>query len=188
MDVCNEPFIDFSPEVNNAIARATPQLQHIAVSIEDLELGEQIGVGSSSQVFKARYQDMNVAVKRCLIIDLLDDPLRDFLKETSLMSKLRHRNVVQFIGAAIKSPHFYIIGELCDHGSVDKMISVNSTLGVGTFNKRSMVRLDLYAKVRIMLDTALGMLFLSTRDPPVLHRDLKLANLLVDVNWVTKIG
>jgi serine/threonine protein kinase len=57
-------------------------------------LEEQIGEGSNSVVFKAAYMGVTVAVKRCVIIDLLDDPLQDFIKETTIMSKLRHPNVV----------------------------------------------------------------------------------------------
>ena len=36
-------------------------------------------------------------------------------------------------------------------------------------------------------DAAKGMLYLHSRSPPVFHRDLKSANLLVDVNWHVKV-
>ena len=37
------------------------------------------------------------------------------------------------------------------------------------------------------LDAAKGTLYLHTRSPPIAHRDLKSANLLVDVNWHVKV-
>ena len=37
-------------------------------------------------------------------------------------------------------------------------------------------------------DAAKGMLYLHTRQPPVAHRDLKSANLLVDSHWHVKVG
>lgn len=40
----------------------------------------------------------------------------------------------------------------------------------------------------MMLDCALGMLYLSKQKPPVVHRDLKLANLLVDKHWTVKVA
>lgn len=38
------------------------------------------------------------------------------------------------------------------------------------------------------LDAATGMLYLHTRNPPLAHRDLKSANLLVDSHWRAKVG
>jgi hypothetical protein len=38
------------------------------------------------------------------------------------------------------------------------------------------------------MDTALGMWYLHSRQPPVLHRDLKTPNLLIMHNWVVKVS
>lgn len=38
------------------------------------------------------------------------------------------------------------------------------------------------------LGAAKGMLYLHTRQPPILHRDLKSANLLVDKHWRVKVA
>ncbi|KAJ6388711.1 hypothetical protein OIU77_027133 [Salix suchowensis] len=38
------------------------------------------------------------------------------------------------------------------------------------------------------LDVARGMNYLHHRNPPILHRDLKSSNLLVDKNWTVKVG
>lgn len=38
------------------------------------------------------------------------------------------------------------------------------------------------------LDAAKGMNYLHTSDPPVIHRDLKSPNLLVDKHWRVKVG
>jgi serine/threonine protein kinase len=55
--------------------------------------------GSYSTVFKGVWMNTEVAIKRCLIVDLLDDPLKDFLKESEILSNLRHQNIVRFLGA-----------------------------------------------------------------------------------------
>jgi serine/threonine protein kinase len=85
---------------------------------------------------------------------------------------LRHPNVVQFLGAAIKPPYFYIISEFCPKGSLDSLLKKE--------------KLTFEIKLRMMLDTALGLLYLSRNN--ILHRDLKLGNLLVDANYSIKVG
>ena len=118
----NLKYNDMSKELNDAIVKVTPQLQPLSVMSDDLELLEQIGVGSSGCVFRAKFMGVTVAVKQCLICDLLEDPLKEYMKETQIMSSIRHPNVVQFIGATIKPPFFYIVVEYCPRGSVDKII------------------------------------------------------------------
>ena len=50
------------------------------------------------------------------------------------------------------------------------------------------LELDWRRRLRLALDAAKGMHYLHTRQPPVLHRDLKSANLLVDKYWQAKIA
>ena len=42
--------------------------------------------------------------------------------------------------------------------------------------------------LNMALDAAKGMLYLHTRTPPIAHRDLKSANLLVDSQWHVKVA
>ena len=50
------------------------------------------------------------------------------------------------------------------------------------------VELDWRRRLRLALDAAKGMHYLHTRQPPVIHRDLKSANLLVDKHWQAKVA
>ena len=42
-------------------------------------------------------------------------------------------------------------------------------------------------RLALALEAAKGMLYLHSRSPPVLHRDLKSANLLVDKDWHARL-
>ncbi|KAG2374234.1 hypothetical protein C9374_011071 [Naegleria lovaniensis] len=118
-------YNDLSKELNDAIVKVSPQLRNMSIMSEELELIDQIGVGSSGIVYKAKYMGVLVAVKQCLICDLLEDPLKEYMKETQILSSIRHPNIVQFIGATIKPPFFYIVTEYCSRGSVDKIIKTS---------------------------------------------------------------
>ncbi|KAL0483165.1 serine/threonine-protein kinase/receptor [Acrasis kona] len=174
---------NLSPELNRAIINMSPTLKSVEIIAEELTLEEQIGAGSSSVVFKATYMGVPVAVKRCLICDLLEDPLQDFLKETNIMSKLRHQNVVSFLGASIKESHFYIISEYCDNGSLEKFVKPNNNF---LDPHKNYVQLTTPTKYKMLLDIALGLLYLEKQN--ILHRDIKLANLLVDRHYTVKLA
>ena len=48
------------------------------------------------------------------------DMCNDFIEEVSMMEKLRHDNIVEFIGAVRFPGNFAIVTEFCPYGSLDK--------------------------------------------------------------------
>ncbi|EFC45255.1 predicted protein [Naegleria gruberi] len=156
----------------------------MSISSDDLELMEQIGVGSSGVVYKARYLNVLVAVKQCLICDLLEDPLKEYMKETQIMSTIRHPNIVQFIAASIKPPFFYIVTEYCSRGSLDKLLKTSYS---GRLQKSSFKSgLTLKKKCKLLLDAANGLNYLKSKN--IIHSDVKVSNCLVTNDWTLKIS
>ncbi|KAI3807595.1 hypothetical protein L1987_23525 [Smallanthus sonchifolius] len=51
----------------------------------------------------------NQAFKVLTVQDFADDQLKEFLKEVSIMKRVRHPNVVLFMGAVTVCPHFSIV-------------------------------------------------------------------------------
>ncbi|KAH9298620.1 hypothetical protein KI387_030302, partial [Taxus chinensis] len=143
---------------------------------EDLVLGEPIGKGCFGVVFHALWYGSDVAVKCFSGHDYSNEILHDFKKEVSIMKRLRHPNVVLFMGAVYAPEHLAIVVELLPRGSLFKILHMNAQ------------RLDLRRRLRMALDVARGMNYLHRRKPPIIHRDLKSSNLLVDKNWTVKVG
>ncbi|EOY29897.1 Map3k delta-1 protein kinase isoform 4 [Theobroma cacao] len=142
---------------------------------EDLQIGERIGIGSYGEVYRADWNGTEVAVKKFLDQDFSGDALIQFKCEVEIMLRLRHPNVVLFMGAVTRSPHFSILTEFLPRGSLYKLLH------------RPNPQLDEKRRMRMALDVAKGMNYLHTSHPTIVHRDLKSPNLLVDKNWVVKV-
>jgi hypothetical protein len=68
--------LDFSPGFDKAVFKVSKELSGFSIRDDDIELIEQIGTGSSGSVYRSKYMGSTAAVKRCLIVDLLEDPLK----------------------------------------------------------------------------------------------------------------
>ena len=102
--------------------------------------------------------------------------MRDFKHEARLLCKLRHTNIIEFIGACATSSEFLIVMEICRNGSLRQVLRDES---------RSLSGKQV---VRWSIEAARGMLYLHSRSPPVVHRDLKSVNLLIDSDNVLKVS
>ncbi|XP_076941828.1 serine/threonine-protein kinase 52-like [Bidens hawaiensis] len=99
-----------------------------------------------------------------------------FKQEVSLMKRLRHPNILLFMGAVTSTQHLCIVTEFLTRGSLFQILQQKST------------RLDWRRRVQMAIDIARGMNYLHQYNPPIVHRDLKSSNLLVDKNWTVKVG
>ncbi|KAJ7958349.1 Mitogen-activated protein kinase kinase kinase [Quillaja saponaria] len=142
---------------------------------EDLHIGDRIGIGSYGEVYHADWNGTEVAVKKFLDQDFSGDALVQFKMEVEIMLRLRHPNVVLFMGAITRPPHFSILTEFLPRGSLYRLLH------------RPNFHLDEKRRMRMALDVAKGMNYLHTSHPIIVHRDLKSPNLLVDKNWVVKV-
>ncbi|KAJ6326807.1 hypothetical protein OIU78_013818 [Salix suchowensis] len=143
---------------------------------EDLQLGEEIGRGSYAAVFRGIWNGSDVAVKIYLGNQYKEETLLDYQKEIDIMKSLRHPNVLLFMGAVYSPERLAIVTEFLPRGSLFKTLHKNSPA------------VDIRRRLKMALDVARGMNYLHHRNPPILHRDLKSSNLLVDKNWTVKVG
>lgn len=67
---------------------------------KELKIGPRIGKGSFAEVYKARWRGTLVAVKRLPAHSLTPDFFEDFEREAALMKRLRHPNVLLYLGMA----------------------------------------------------------------------------------------
>lgn len=145
------------------------------ISWEELQIGERIGIGSYGEVYHAEWNATEVAVKKFMDQDISGDALTQFKCEVEIMLRVRHPNLVLFMGAVTRPPNLSILTEYLPRGSLFRLLH------------RPNNHLDEKKRLRMAVDVAKGMNYLHTSHPIIVHRDLKTPNLLVDKNWVVKV-
>ena len=141
---------------------------------------QSLGAGSFGQVFKGRYCGCVVAIKK-LHFSTLSQKQRDgFEREMKIASRCRHPCLLQFIGATQdESPLF--VTELMET-SLQKLLKKR---------KQENQHLSETEIIVICLDVARALNYLHRRQPPIVHRDVSSANVLLwkqNNQWRGKLG
>lgn len=135
-----------------------------------------ISEGGYGIIYKGKWRETTVAVKMFKIDGMNENSLKDFLSECHAMEALRHPNIVLFLGACTKPPNFCIVLEYCSRGSLWGIL------------QNEKIPLPWELRRNIYLDATKGVLYLHQCNPPILHRDLKSLNLLLDDGMHCKLA
>ena len=151
--------------------------------IDNITIDNQIGRGANGRILEAKWEGTVVAVKEIHSIfmnevgDLeFQSFKRSFLCECEQSSRLRHPNIVRFFG--IYYPPGARVPSLVMerlHCSLTSLLEDTPVIPIGT-------------KLSIIKDVALGLRYLHTRNPPIIHRDLSSNNVLLSKGMEGKIG
>ncbi|KAG6424609.1 hypothetical protein SASPL_115027 [Salvia splendens] len=149
-----------------------------------LKFESKIASGSYGDLYKGTFCSQEVAIKIIKTERLNMELQKEFAQEVYIMRfvvvhlwihrKVRHKNVVQFIGACTRPPKLCIVTEYMSGGSVYDYLHKQR----GTFK--------LPALLKVAIDVSKGMSYLHQNN--IIHRDLKAANLLMDENEVVKVA
>ncbi|CAL9194872.1 unnamed protein product [Musa hybrid cultivar] len=168
----------WSPQLENAQTGEGALPDHVPIPTDGtdvweidfqlLKFGCKVASGSYGDLYRGTYCSQDVAIKILKPERVNVDMQREFAQEVFIMRKVRHKNVVQFIGACTKPPSLCIVTEFMSGGSVYDFLHKQK----GVFK--------LPALLRVAIDVSKGMNYLHQNN--IIHRDLKAANLLMDEN------
>ncbi|ESQ29292.1 hypothetical protein EUTSA_v10023284mg [Eutrema salsugineum] len=154
------------------------EIQTILTITDNFSMENKLGQGGFGPVYKGKLQDgKEIAIKR--LSSSSGQGLEEFMNEIILISKLQHRNLVRLMGCCIEGEEKLLIYEFM----------VNKSLNTFIFDSTKKLELDWPKRFEIIQGIACGLLYLH-RDSclRVVHRDLKVSNILLDEDMNPKIS
>ncbi|CAN6865419.1 unnamed protein product [Brassica oleracea] len=154
------------------------EMHTIRTATNNFSSSNKLGQGGFGPVYKGKLVDeQEIAVKR--LSSSSGQGTEEFMNEITLISKLQHRNLVRLLGCCIKGEEKLLI-----YGFLE-----NKSLDVFLFDSSLKFEIDWAKRFDIVQGIARGILYLH-RDSRlrVIHRDLKVSNILLDDRMIPKIS
>ncbi|PSS30541.1 Calcium/calmodulin-regulated receptor-like kinase [Actinidia chinensis var. chinensis] len=136
-----------------------------------------LGQGSFGQVYKATMATGEVVAVKALASNSKQGE-KEFHTEVSLLGRLHHRNLVNLVGYCVDKGQRMLIYEFMSNGSLASLLYCQEER-VLSWEERLQIALDISHGIEYLHDGAV---------PPVIHRDLKSANILLDRTMRAKVA
>ncbi|KAI4296121.1 hypothetical protein L6164_036106 [Bauhinia variegata] len=177
-----DPFRSWDTNERNS---AIPQLkgarhfsfQELQKYTKNFSQDNEIGYGGYGKVYGGTLPNGQlIAIKRAQNVSLQRG--LEFKAEIELLSRVHHKNLVSLVGFCFEPDEQMLVYEYVPNGTLKDSLS-----------GKSGIRLDWTRRLKVALGAARGLAYLhELADPPIIHRDIKSNNILLDERLNAKVS
>ncbi|PPS13439.1 hypothetical protein GOBAR_AA07152 [Gossypium barbadense] len=189
----SNPFAHWDPKKSSG---SIPQLKGArCFSFEELKKytknfseANDIGSGGYGKVYRGTLPTGElVAIKRAQQGSMQGG--LEFKTEIELLSRVHHKNVVSLLGFCFERGEQMLVYEYIPNGSLSDSLSGLYSYTPWKLDYKSGIRLDWPRRLKIALGAAKGVAYLhELANPPIIHRDIKSTNILLDERLNAKVA
>ncbi|KAG6516970.1 L-type lectin-domain containing receptor kinase IX.1-like [Zingiber officinale] len=152
--------------------------QELARATGDFSDEGKLGEGGFGSVYRGvlKEPELEVAIKR--VSKGSKQGRKEYMSEVKIISRLRHRNLVQLVGWCHDRQELLLVYELVPNGCLDSYLHGSSAM-----------TLEWGVRLRVTLGLASALLYLHEDwGQCVVHRDVKPSNVMLDSAFNAKLG
>ncbi len=143
------------------------------IQSQEIVYGKRLGAGGFGEVFQAKWDHTEVAVKQLALKNMSESTAKEFEKEVKVHIDLRHPHIAQLYGVTSQQPYGMVM-EFMENGSLDSYLQKNPPQNVSW---------SLKFKIALAVSNALAYL----HKKGIVHRDLKSLNVLLNEALIAKV-
>nr|DAD27491.1 TPA_asm: hypothetical protein HUJ06_028959 [Nelumbo nucifera] len=138
---------------------------------------QKLGQGGFGRIYRGFLSDLNLEVAIKKVSEGSKQGIKEYMSEVKIISRLRHKNLVQLIGWCHQRNELLLIYEFMPNGSLDSHL----------FGQKHSLSWEIRYKIALGLASALFYMH-EEWEQCVVHRDIKSSNVMLDSNFNAKLG